>query len=397
MKLKLFLILMLSLSLYAQNLAEIIDSLSSSKKAKSIKDKSYSEIASSESSLSYAAPELGLSVAHAEDSVDDGLEYAVGISQNISQPFSSADKSKATTSMSNSIAQEAKHKLHILRLQTASLYHDACISKEVKEKATLLYDEQLKRFGQFQKAYDLGEISRNSLLLNKLELAKLKQKISAYKRAYLIELSSLEAVVDNLTIESVECSDMFEITPVVKLIATEQHAEVQRVEFEKDSSKASYKLHDALFQSVGYELAYEQELDTTRYSFAINLPISALTDTNEKNRAEYLHLNSALSAEKDALVQEIRSASNSLQLKLGTLYDEYILVKEEILPLNKELLRLSKSALAEGEGSVMEYLYVSRSYSEYMIEVLQIKKNYYNTLFELYKKADLDLGEDYAQ
>jgi len=57
------------------------------------------------------------------------------------------------------------------------------------------------------------------------------------------------------------------------------------------------------------------------------------------------------------------------------------------------LLELSASALREGEGSAMEYLDASRSYSEKVLEVLEIKKNYYNELFELYKVADLESGE----
>ncbi|MEA2091618.1 MAG: TolC family protein, partial [Campylobacterota bacterium] len=64
-----------------------------------------------------------------------------------------------------------------------------------------------------------------------------------------------------------------------------------------------------------------------------------------------------------------------------------------ILPLSLELKELSESALYEGEGTIMEYLDASRSYSENLLEMLEIKKNYYYELFELYKKADLDLGE----
>jgi len=62
--------------------------------------------------------------------------------------------------------------------------------------------------------------------------------------------------------------------------------------------------------------------------------------------------------------------------------------------MSLELKGLSKSALAEGEGTIMEYLDATRSYSENLLEMLQIKKDYYYELFELYKKADLDLGKE---
>jgi hypothetical protein len=37
----------------------------------------------------------------------------------------------------------------------------------------------------------------------------------------------------------------------------------------------------------------------------------------------------------------------------------------------------------------MEYLDATRSYSESMLEMLKVKRDYYYELFELYKKADL--------
>ena len=395
MKLKLFLILCISFSANAQNLSEILNSLSASKAAQSIKERGYSEIAVSELAISNEAPELGLNVAHARDSVEEGIEYGIAISQNVAHPFSSSTKNRAAESMSKSIKQEVKHELHLMTLETASRYHDACISKEIRDNASLLYSEQNRRFMQFSKAYELGDISRNSLLFNKLDLAKLKQKLSSYEREYLVEVSNLQELVDNLKIDDVSCDDMFDISKDVELISPEMHGEIKKLNYEADSSKAFYKVYDSMFQSIGYELSYEQELDTQRVTFALNLPLSSLTSENEKQKAFYLHENSAKSSQKDALTKEITSASKSLQLKLKTLFDEYTLLRDEILPLSQELLKLSKSALIEGEGTIMEYLDASRSYSENKLEILQIKKNYYNKLFKLYKRADLELGENY--
>ena len=188
---------------------------------------------------------------------------------------------------------------------------------------------------------------------------------------------------------------MFEIKRDIKLSPLEEHDEVKRIEFEKDASASYLNVYDAMLQSLTYEVTYERELDTKRYGFGLSIPLSSLSDSNEIAKKEYLHKNAALNFEKDTLIQGVKSTSASLGVKLQTLYDEYTLVENEILPLNRELLRLSRLAYLEGEGSAMEFLYTSRSYSEYMIEILQIKKDYYNQLFELYKTADLELGDGY--
>jgi len=397
MKLKILLAISIAWSLQAYDLKEIINSLHTSKKAKEINEKSFADIASIALEQAYEAPELGVGLTEVklDDRSDNGLEYSVGISQSIAQPFASQSKRRAIVAMTNSIKQEAKHEFHIFVLHTASLYHDVCIAKELQEQANVLYQDQEKMFQQLEHSYKLGEISKKSLLLNKLELKKLEQKTSTYKRAYEIDLHSLEAEVDSLEIKEVNCDDVFEIKRDIELTPLEEHGEVKKIEFEKDASASYLSVYDSMFQGIAYELSYERELDAKRYGFGLSIPLSSLSESNEIAKKEYLHKNAALNFEKDTLMQGVKSRSASLQVKIQTLYDEYMLVENEILPLNRELLRLSKLGYLEGEGSAMEFLYASRSYSEYIIEILQIKKDYYNQLFELYKIADLELGEGY--
>lgn len=394
MKLKLFLVFFIALNAYAQNLSEILEALQKSNKTLSITQRTYSEIAQNELADTQEAPELGLSLSHADESTQDGLEYAVGISQNLAHPFSLSSKTEATDALTKAIKQKAKHELHILNLEVSSRYHSACISKEMRDGADLLYKEQSSRFNQLQRAYDLGEISKKSLLFNKLDLAKLQQKVASYKRSYLTELSYLQESIDNLTIDELVCTDLVEISRDIKLNSIEEHGEIKEITYQQNSAKSFYDVYNSSFKSLGYELLYEKELDKTRYTFGLSIPLGGATTQTQKQQAEYLHKNSSLLASKEALSCEIKNASKSLQLKVETLYDEYILLNQEILPMSLELRQLSKSALSEGEGTVMEYLDATRSYSENLLEMLRIKKNYYYELFELYKKADLDLGKE---
>ncbi|MCW9027024.1 MAG: TolC family protein [Thiovulaceae bacterium] len=394
MKSKLFLVFLFSINLYAQNLSQILEALQNSKKTLAIKQQTYSDIAQSEQFITQDAPELGVSLTQADESSDSGLEYSLGISQSLSHPFSSSSKKEAIDSYTKALNQESKHQLHILSLDIASKYHSACISKEITQGAELLFKEQNSRFNQLELAYDLGEISKKDLLFNKLDLAKLQQKLIYNKRTYLSELSAINELIDNLDVNRLSCDDLIQITRDIKLNTIDEHAEIKGITYKQNSAKSFYDVYYSSLKSMAYELSYEKELEATRYTFGISIPLSTLSSQTQKQKAEYLHKSSALSAQKESLKSMLEKTSNSLKSKVQTLYDEYSLLNEEILPMSLELKNLSKTALNEGEGSIMEYLDATRSYTENMLEMLQSKKNYYYELFELYKKADIDLGEN---
>ena len=396
MRLKLFIILCLSLSLNAKDLSEILDSLNSSKKIKSLKESSSLEIAQSELISTYEAPQIELGTAHVDlkDGSDKGEEYSLGLSQHISHPFSSSAKSTAVSMSHKAIKQSLKHDIHVLNLDVSSKYHSACVAKEMKNSSESLYLEQSRRILKIRKAYELGEISKKEFLFYKLDLAKLQQSISSYKRKYLVELSTLQESVDSLQIDEVSCDDMQIPIRDFELRDINQHGEIQKISYELGASNAMYNVYDSTFKSLGYSLAYENELDAKRYGFSISMPLSFLTSKKEKERLQYLHESSLLNSQKDLLISEIKLTTKSSQLKLETLYDELSMLKGEILPLSLELYKLSISAQESGEGSMMESIDAARSYKENLLDMLEVKKSYYYEFFELHKIADLELGKN---
>ena len=393
MKLTIFLTLFFSIYANAYNLQEIKESLKTNNKTKSVKFKRDAQIAENSLLTSFNAPVLGASLSHAEAPDDSGLEYSVGISQDIATPFSLGSKDRATLQTTMAITQEAKHELHVIELDVSSKYYATCTSMEIQDKSQQLFEEQTRRYKQLERAYELGEISKKDLLFNKLDLSRLTQDIIRYKLAYLEELSSLQESVDTLMIDRVDCNDLIAPTKNIVLGDINEHGELKTLEYKKSASKALYNMHDSIVQSIGYELLYEKELDTDRYTVGMSIPLGGVSSKQEMLRAQELSMSSSYEAEKVSMKNEIQNSSQKLKFKLELMFYELSILHDEILPLNKELLKLSKSALAEGEGTVMEYIDASRSYSENLLGMLELKKNYYYELFELYKIADMEYGE----
>ena len=142
MKLIILFTLIISLNLNAQNLSEILESLKESKKVKAIQSNFKSKISQNELTSAYEAPELALNVSQVEDALESGMEYSVGFSQNIAHPFSSLSIDKGVDSLTSALKQELKHQVHLLELDVVSRYHETCVSKEMEEKANMLFLDQ---------------------------------------------------------------------------------------------------------------------------------------------------------------------------------------------------------------------------------------------------------------
>ena len=389
MKIKIFLLIFVSINLFAQNLSEITEAFKKSKKVTSMKEQSKSDIAHAELTNSYEAPYLGLNISHADESGDKGSEYAIGVSQDIAHPFANSNKDAAVEAKSRAIEQGAAYAIDILTLDIEKIYHQACVSKEMSQSLQRVYDEQSESFLKLRKAYEFGEISKKELLFNKLDLAKTKQRVTTYKREYISELSNLQEAVESLEIGDLVCNDLMKITKEIELKGVDEHSLIKELSYEQKEAKSFYDMYNPTLSAIGYELLYEKELGASRYTFGISVPLDFSSSKAQIQRAEYLHKNASLLAKKDALIIEIQNSLMASKKKLKTLYEEFVLLDEEILPMSLELKDLAKKSLYEGHSSVLKFLDATRSYSNTTIELQEIKKDYYNELFELYKKADM--------
>ncbi len=393
MKQILFLTLILSLNAQAYNLQEILNSFETSKKVKALTLKRDSDLAENSLVDTYSSPVLGGSISYADDIFKDGMEYSVGISQDIDNPLSSSKRKDGVKNLNQAVTQEAKYEMHLMELELVSKYYGACSAKVILQSAKELYKEQTKRYEQVQTAYKLGEISKKELLFNKLDLAKLNQSLNLYRLKYLEDFSALQSNIDNLKIDEITCDDLILPSKEINAVDISQHNELKTLSFKKNAAQSFYEVHDSSLQSISYKVLYEKEVETKRYTVGLSIPIGGVTSKQEMLRSTKLKLASSYEFQRESMKNTLENSLDALVLKLEVLYDDLTLLEEEILPLNRELLELAKSAHLEGEGSVLEYLDASRSYSENLLNMLEVKKTYYYELFEFYKIADIEYGE----
>jgi outer membrane protein TolC len=386
------LVLVLCMNIYGEDLSELLSILDQSKKVQSLKQNLDAQMVQNQLFSSYDAPNLNMSASHTKEQADDGLEYSLGMSQTLYQPFSS-DKQRGVEFLNGSLQEQSLYELKQLSFDLISSYHSACISKEISQSAQEIYNEQDARFAKLELSFAYGEISRKDLLFNKLDLAKLKQSVSVYKRDYLSQLSFLQELIGDVDLLSLSCDDLYEIKKDITIKESSNHSIIKQLSYEEKASESFYELYDSNIQSLEYSLSYDKELSAKRYTFGVSIPLSFLGSQNELQKKEYLYQKSSIANQKAHIELVIDSQIKTIKNKLDTLFHEYTLLNEEILPISYELKQLTKAALDEGEISVMEYLDATRSYTQNILEMLEMKREYYNELFEFSKKADLDLGE----
>lgn len=151
-----------------------------------------------------------------------------------------------------------------------------------------------------------------------------------------------------MEVGALACSDLREPRALGTLQNFEGHARLQAITHRINAANASYAMQDTLLGSLGYALSYEKELDTTRYSFALSIPLGGTSRQKEQNRLEALHTTQSHREELSLLEIQTAHAIQTLSLKIETLVQEYKTMYEEIIPLSRELLDLEKLSTPKG-------------------------------------------------
>jgi len=226
-----------------------------------------------------------------------------------------------------------------------------------------------------------------------LDLATLQQEIRAYERESQTKRAGLDAAVDFMAIDALACNDLLAPREFAVRTNVGEHTRFKTLQHRINAANASYAMQDTFLSTLGYELTYEKELDTTRYSFALSIPLGSTSRQKEQTLLEALHTTQSHREELSLLEIQTAHAIQTLSLKIETLVQEYKTMHEEIIPLSQELLDLEKLSYAQGESTLLSYLDAGRSYKSHLLKSMQLKQEYYEKLFELYKEADISIEE----
>ncbi|MDD2566771.1 MAG: TolC family protein [Thiovulaceae bacterium] len=393
MKKKIVFLLLLPFGLQATSLDEILANAQKSHYVETLKQNDLALNAQIKAQAAFEPLELNLGIAHAKNPDENGAEYALGISQSLAYPLAGNAKDTQVSEFSAASQKETEYKTNLFLLEISEQYYMACTSIERLGILKELLSQQEERLVQLEEAYAVGEISKRELLVHRLDLVSLRQEIRSYERESQAKRELLGETVDFMEVGALACSDLREPRALESLQNFEGHARLQAITHRINAANASYAMQDTLLGSLGYALSYEKELDTTRYSFALSIPLGGTSRQKEQNRLEALHTTQSHREELSLLEIQTAHAIQTLSLKIETLVQEYKTMYEEIIPLSQELLDLEKLSYAQGESALLEYLDAGRSYKSHLLQGMQIKQEYYEALFALYKKADVSIEE----
>ena len=394
MKTILFLCLFFSLDLLAQSFFEILQSAKHNSKIKALQYRQDAQSAQTQAQFSYEAPSISLDVGYAKDILDeDGVEYALALSQELQTPFAQEAKKSAQRAMLHSLRSSLEYEHNSFILDLALSYHLACVDKESFLLMQDLASEQKKALDKLSVAYELGEISRKDLLFHRVEYLKTKEQESVFLRIYERSVLDLQTQAQTIEIDTLTCSDMIVPSMQDLELNAQKNAKLEALRYDRDAATSQYKLSQSLLPSLSYSLSYEKELDKKRYGVMVSIPLTSFTSKQEQLQAQALHTQSALGEELALLEYELIQNKEALRTQLHSNYQSYKRYQEELIPFSKELHELSVLALLEGEGSVMESLDALRSHLGNTLGMLEKKRTYYQELFALYKLTDKRLGE----
>ncbi len=357
------------------------------------------ELAKTKTQLSVANEELSAEISAIRAKEDEGKstkEFAFSLSKEFLTPSAKGVLKNSGKKMRQAKELLLKKEFYDLIYTIKERFYDTCLNKE----KYLLKKENLKNLISFtdkmKKAYKLGEISKKDLLSLNMEVKKEKKELSLSKNEIKNSLMSLKEAISssNIEFDDISCEqnlkikdpnlntdDFIKESPSIK-------ARKLKIEALRELLK-KYSLFSDKY-SLGVE--YSDETGVKKYIASIGFPLYFSSEKRELQKREILQ---TLSLEISRLKNETaRMKASLLRLKtrLKSIYENY----ETINEIGQETLRLNKmveKSYLNGESSIVELLNAKRELIETKLKSIEYKKEYFKTLFNLYKTASVEEKE----
>lgn len=298
----------------------------------------------------------------------DSYEYSLAIEKPIL--FGSDENYLHTLELS----VDTEKKLQLYKLQNY-LYKKYISSCMLQEKIAVLKDEKIQNedISQLMKlSVEAGELDMSALLRSELRSDNLKLKTQRLEDKYKQSLQELNLFSNSMN--EPQCNDIsFELsTNSNKLL--EKSLLYKLIAQETQTNKALHEFKDRTFQKMNIGIVYDNEVDITRSSVYIQLPLS-LSQKNS-NTIEALKLKQLSSASNQIFLQ--RKLEKEIALyklrKKNTLKNLHYINDTLVLKAYKSA-ELMKERFKGGEANYLEFINSQTLLFELLINAIETKES----------------------
>lgn len=312
----------------------------------------------------------------------DSYEYSLAIEKPIL--FGSDENYLHTLELS----VDTEKKLQLYKLQNY-LYKKYISSCMLQEKIAVLKDEKIQNedISQLMKlSVEAGELDMSALLRSELRSDNLKLKTQRLEDKYKQSLQELNLFSNSMN--EPQCNDIsFELsTNSNKLL--EKSLLYKLIAQETQTNKALHEFKDRTFQKMNIGIVYDNEVDITRSSVYIQLPLS-LSQKNS-NTIEALKLKQLSSASNQIFLQ--RKLEKEIALyklrKKNTLKNLHYINDTLVLKAYKSA-ELMKERFKGGEANYLEFINSQTLLFELLINAIETKESALLQEATLYEKLGI--------
>ena len=329
--------------------------------------------------------------AHAKNNDDtSGNELYISLSQELLMPKTKSALKKSAHSFTRASALLAQQKVAKLLNSITATYYNACLDKEIYR----LQKENLANLEKFahkmHKAYKLGEISHKDLLALQTEIVRAKaqvQQASSNAQSSLLQLKALLSTTD-LAFDDIVCQD-FALQADIdsqKLLQNSPIIGAKRAKIK--ALKHLLTRYSSTIDRYSINVEYSDEYGTKRYTAGIGIPLYFSSTKRELQKKEILEQISLLQTSLQHEIATIKSTLTRLTQKLQTLQKSYEATKK-IEKEQRKLHSLIQKSYLSGESSFVELMQIKRDLIATQIEAIQYKKEYIQTLTQIYTSAGI--------
>ncbi len=380
-------------TLYASDGVNLEDILTHAKPSKMIEQRLTQERLFRSASNLAQTQEAPLYLNHAlsrNDGVSDsGYEHEISLSKELI--LGNIQALEQEQNRLNNEADLIEQGLAIVEVENRmkNLYHQHCLDDAYLQNLEEAYETFVALYRKKEIAFAQGEIAKTELL--QLELEKNRLAIELQNRRDK-EQSSRELLLSLTTLAydaPLMCNDTYAILPEPSInkqaFARSQEAYEKRIA----STQKGIERYNHKIESIELSVGYTKELESDIYTLGVSVPLNFTSKKSEYAKSALMHQASALELARTEQISQKSYEVRRLYEHLRQNYSTIQFQEQNIQNYKERLLPLMKKSYDYGESSVIEYLLSQQRLYALQQELLNQKRDYYQTLFELYTISEI--------